>query len=109
MSDPKIIEIQNKMLEEDHIEDITVLFKTLGDETRMKIVSALQQDELCVSEIAEIVDMTSSSVSHQLKQLKFAGLIKSRRDGKNIYYSLDDDHVGSILEIALTHVKHKHH
>ena len=102
-------EIQEKMLENEHIEDIVILFKALSDETRMKIVSALQQDELCVSDIAEIVDMTSSSVSHQLKQLKFAGLIKARRDGKNIYYSLDDDHVGAILEIALAHVTHLHH
>ena len=98
----------NQILEDEYLADITTLFKTLGDETRMKIVCALFQGELCVSDIAEAVNMTSSSVSHQLKQLKFAGLIKARRDGKNIYYSLDDDHVGAILEIGIAHVKHKH-
>ena len=82
-------------------------FKVVGDETRMKILCSLSRDELCVNDIAAAVDMTKSAVSHQLRLLKDEGLIKSRRDGKNMFYSLDDQHVVDLLDIAFTHIKHK--
>ena len=81
-------------------------FKVLGDETRMKILCTIADSEVCVNDIAEAVDMTKSAVSHQLKLLKDDDLVKSRREGKNIFYSLDDQH---ILDIAFVHITHKNH
>ncbi len=82
-------------------------FKVVGDETRMKILYTISKGELCVNDIAEAVSMTKSAVSHQLKLLKDENLVKARRDGKNIYYSLDDQHVVDILDIAFKHIEHK--
>ena len=84
-------------------------FKVVGDETRMKILCELAVRELCVNDIAEAVEMTKSAVSHQLRMLKDEGLVKARRDGKNIFYSLDDQHVVDLLDIAFTHIGHKIH
>lgn len=84
-------------------------FKVVGDETRMKILCAVEAEELCVNDIADTVEMTKSAVSHQLKLLKDMGLVKARRDGKNIFYSLDDQHVVDIINIAFTHIEHKSH
>lgn len=84
-------------------------FKVLGDETRMKILCTIADNEVCVNDIAEAVDMTKSAVSHQLKLLKDDDLVKSRREGKNIFYSLDDQHVMDILDIAFVHITHKNH
>jgi len=84
-------------------------FKVVGDETRMKILCCIAGGEFCVNDIAEAVDMTKSAVSHQLKLLKDEGLVKSRRDGKNMFYSLDDQHVVDIIDIAFTHIEHKSH
>ena len=84
-------------------------FKVIGDETRMKILCRLSEKELCVNDIAQSVEMTKSAVSHQLRLLKEEGLVKARRDGKNVFYSLDDQHVVDILNIAFTHIDHKSH
>ena len=84
-------------------------FKVVGDETRMKILCAIATRELCVNDIAEAVEMTKSAVSHQLRMLKDEGLVKARRDGKNMFYSLDDQHVVDIIDIAFTHIEHKSH
>ena len=84
-------------------------FKVVGDETRMKILCRLAENELCVNDIAESVEMTKSAVSHQLRLLKEEGLVKARRDGKNMFYSLDDQHVVDLLSIAFTHIEHKSH
>lgn len=91
------------------IERAASFFKVVGNETRMKILCTIARDEVCVDDIAEKVSMTKSAVSHQLKTLKDAGLVKARRDGKNIYYSLDDQHVVDIIDIALVHIEHKSH
>lgn len=82
-------------------------FKVVGDETRMKILCCIAGSELCVNDISAYVEMTKSAVSHQLKLLKDEGLVKSRRDGKNIFYSLDDQHVVDIIDIAFVHIEHK--
>ncbi len=87
---------------------ISSFFKVLGDETRLKILFSLFETEQCTGDIAASVAMTKSAVSHQLRLLRMEGLIKSRREGKNVYYSLDDQHVCDILEVTCTHVSHKH-
>lgn len=84
-------------------------FKVVGDETRMKILCTIAREELCVNDIAEAVGMTKSAVSHQLRMLKEEGLVKARRDGKNIFYSLDDQHVVDIIDLAFIHIEHKSH
>ena len=91
------------------IENASSFFKVLGDETRMKILCTIADNEVCVNDIATAVGMTKSAVSHQLKLLKDDDLVKSRREGKNIYYSLDDQHVIDILDIAFVHITHKSH
>ncbi len=102
----------NKMMNhisKDLIGSAAAFFKVLGDETRMKILCTIADDEVCVNDIAEAVDMTKSAVSHQLKLLKDDDLVKSRREGKNIFYSLDDQHVIDMLDIAFVHITHKTH
>lgn len=98
-----------KQLSPEFIAKAASFFKVVGNDTRMKILCTIANEEICVDDIAAGVNMTKSAVSHQLKILKDEGLVKSRRDGKNIYYSLDDQHVTDILEIAFTHIEHKSH
>ena len=106
--DPVIVkQVQAQMLEGKQLSAVSEFFKVLGDETRMKIINALAHKELCVSDIAAALEMTQSAVSHQLKLLRMAHQVKTRREGKSIYYSLDDQHVIDILEEALTHIRHK--
>ena len=82
-------------------------FKIISDDTRIKIMYALSKSELCVNDLAVILDMTKSAISHQLRLLKGSGQVKSRKEGKFVYYSLDDEHVFEIIENALIHVKHQ--
>lgn len=82
------------------------LFKVLGDGTRLQVLSALQAGELAVGELAATVGMTDSAVSHQLRVLRQAGVVRARREGKSIYYALDDHHVISLLEQARRHAEH---
>ncbi len=86
------------------LDAIAELFKAFGDTTRVEILSLLLQQERCVGDIAEAVGLSQSAVSHQLRLLKQLHLVKYRRDGKNILYSLADDHVRTILEMGLEHV-----
>ena len=80
-------------------------FKVMSDSTRMRIMAALEEGELCVCDLAEVLSMTKSAVSHQLKVLKDAQLVKFRRDGKNVFYALKDNHVRTILAMGLEHIK----
>lgn len=86
------------------LEQIADLFKAFGDTTRVQILSLLMQQELSVTQITDSVELTQSAVSHQLRILKHMHLIKFRRDGKNLLYSLADDHVRTILQMGLEHV-----
>lgn len=86
------------------LDEASAFFRVLGDSTRMKILWALDQHELCVCDIANVLSMTKSAVSHQLAVLRAASLVKFRRDIKTVYYSLADDHVQSIIEAGLEHV-----
>ena len=90
---------------DDYIEDIANLFKVLGDKTRTKILSVIEKQELNVSSISELVGLPISAISHQLRVLRQAKLIKPRKDGKEVFYSLDDEHVSLIFNCALAHVK----
>ncbi len=88
----------------DDILDLADFFKVMGDSTRLQILMALIQDEFCVSDFSYMLNMSQSAISHQLKALKNAKLIRGRREGRVIYYSLDDGHIKDILAEALVHV-----
>lgn len=90
--------------EKETMDAIAELFKGFGDPTRVHILSLLEERELCVTDIAEAVEISQSAISHQLRLLKQMHLIKYRREGKNILYSLADDHVRTILQMGLEHV-----
>ena len=92
---------------EDTLFDLAELFKVFGDSSRIKILFSLLETEAAVTSISEKLNMTQSAVSHQLKLLRMAHQVKARREGKSIYYSLDDQHVIDILDEALIHIRHK--
>lgn len=94
-----------KMIDDPMVYDLADFFKMFSDSTRVKIMMALENGEIIVCQLAERLNMSVSAVSHQLRSLRQSKLVKARRDGKNIYYSLDDDHVKDILKIALEHMK----
>ncbi len=84
--------------------ELSDFFKVMGDSTRIQLLWALEESEMCVSDLAVLLNMTKSAVSHQLKVLRTAKLVKALKTGKNVYYSLDDAHIKEILEKALEHV-----
>lgn len=96
----------NKKIDEEIIDGTTKIFKVLGDATRFRILYLLSGKEWSVNAIAEALDMEQSAVSHQLKRLREAKLVKGRREGKSIYYSQDDNHVYEILDMAVKHARH---
>lgn len=91
--------------EDEYLYDLSELFKIFGDSTRIKILYSLFDTELCVSDMATILNLSQSSVSHQLRILKDAKLVKFRREGKSIFYALDDEHVRMILSLGMEHVE----
>ena len=97
---------RSRMREETEYLDLAALFKMFGDGTRVKILHALELNEMCVCDLAALLGMTKSAISHQLKALRLANLVKSRRDGQVVYYSLADDHVKYILDIGFDHIHH---
>ena len=96
--------IRNDMPADELRQDLGDLFKIFGDTTRIKIMYALYEGEMCVCAISELLNMTQSAISHQLKTLKDANLVSARRDGKEIYYSLSDEHVKSIIAEGFEHI-----
>lgn len=92
--------------ESGELDRLSSLFKILGDRTRIAILQTLDQNEMCVCDLANVLDMTKSSISHQLAVLRDAHIIKSRRAGKEVYYSMEDDHVTKLYELGLIHIKH---
>ncbi len=86
---------------------LSQFFKILGDVTRTKILFALDQNEMCVCDIANVLGMSKSSISHQLSTLRKIGIVKYRKDGKEVYYTLDDSHVKQLFEVGIEHVEHK--
>ncbi len=96
--------VRPKMPEMNLLYELSDFFKVMGDGTRIQLLWALEESEMCVGDLAVLLNMTKSAVSHQLKVLRIAKLVKANKKGKNVYYSLDDSHVKLILEKALDHV-----
>ena len=97
--------VREKMPEETELYDLAELFKVFGDSTRIRILFVLFETEVCVCDLAQALNMTQSAISHQLKILKQNKLVKSRRDGKSIFYSLADDHVRTIIAQGREHIE----
>ena len=100
-----VSEVLGEMPDDETLYDLAELFKVFGDSTRIKILYALFEAELCVCDISKLLGLTQSAVSHQLRVLKNSRLVKFRRDGKTVFYSLDDDHVRKIIAQGMEHVK----
>lgn len=96
--------VHERMVYEEELMDLAELFKNFSDSTRIKILVALLEGELCVSDLAEALEMSQSAISHQLRILRTSRLVRSRRDGKQIFYALDDDHVKEIIQVGLDHL-----
>ena len=96
--------VKTKMPEDDILLNLADLFKVFSDSTRVKILCALQHSDMCVCDIASLLGMTKSAISHQLRILRQTRLVKNRREGKVVYYSLDDEHVGNVFEQGFLHV-----
>lgn len=97
-------EVRGRMLDEGTIMSLAEFFKVFGDPTRLNILYALSVSEMCVCDLAALLSMSQSAVSHQLKVLRQSRLIKYRKDGKVVYYSLDDDHIRQVFDQGLAHV-----
>lgn len=95
------------MPQESVLNALSEFHKIIGDLTRCKLIFALLEHEMCVCDLANILSMTKSSISHQLSKMKQYGVVKCRKDGKTVYYSLDDNHVAEIFSLSLEHIKHK--
>ena len=97
--------VRQEMPDEDTLYDLTELFRIFGDSTRIRILYVLFEAEMCVCDIANLLGMTQSAISHQLRVLKQTKLVKSRRAGKTVFYSLADDHVRTILSMGMEHLE----
>ncbi|MDK2800487.1 MAG: ArsR family transcriptional regulator, lead/cadmium/zinc/bismuth-responsive transcriptional [Clostridiales bacterium] len=102
-----IDKVKETMPEEEHLYDLAELFKVFGDTTRIKILYVLFASEMCVCDIASILGMTQSAISHQLRVLKQSRLVKYRKEGKTVFYSLDDNHIKQIFDQGLSHINEK--
>ena len=98
-------QVRREMPDEDTLYDLTELFRIFGDSTRIRILYVLFEAEMCVCDIAALLGMTQSAISHQLRALKNARLVKARREGKTVFYALADDHVKTIINQGLDHVQ----
>lgn len=107
MDEMSLIGLKEKLEETKEVVLLSSIFKSLSDPTRLKIIYLLSKSSLCVCDIATILDMSQSSISHQLRALRDANLVKFKREGKLAIYSLDDDHVLKLFQQGLDHVRHK--
>lgn len=101
--------VREKMPDPELLGALADFYKVMGDGTRIRLLWALEESEMCVCDLAVLLGLTKSAVSHQLKALRMAKLVRSRREGKHIFYSLSDDHVQSILEMGMDHICEKEH
>ena len=99
--------VKNQMLTEEYFYKLAELFKIMGDSTRMKLLFAIDKSDMCVNDIANLLNMSKSSISHQLAVLRNVGIVKYRREGKEVIYSLDDEHIKELFEVSIEHVEHK--
>lgn len=95
-----------KMPKQELFNNLAEFFKIIGDITRTKILYALDQNEMCVCDIANVLGMSKSSISHQLAVLRKSGIVKCRKAGKEVYYMLDDEHIQKVFEVGIEHVEH---
>ncbi|MFI3249700.1 MAG: metalloregulator ArsR/SmtB family transcription factor [Eubacteriales bacterium] len=102
-------QLEKSLPTEQSTENLADFFKVFGDKTRIRILYLLKEQELCVCDLAECLNMTSPAVSHQLRILKMHRLVKSKRDGKSMFYSLDDHHIHGILADGMNHITEKYH
>lgn len=102
--DDVLARVRVKMPDEEPIYEVSELFKVFGDSTRSRIICALNIEEMCVCDLAALLGMTQSAISHQLRLLKVSRIVKSRKQGRVVYYSLDDAHIGKIFATAFDHV-----
>ena len=106
---PEILDrVKPEMPDEERLYDLAELFKVFGDTTRIRILYVLFESEMCVCDIAELLGMTQSAISHQLRILKQARLVRSRREGKTVFYALDDEHVRTVIGQGMEHIEEKH-
>lgn len=99
--------VKKKMPDENELYDLSDFFKVLGDSTRAKIIWALDENEMCVCDLAVLLNMTKSAISHQLSLLRQENLVKNRREGRVVFYSLADNHIKEIFEKGLEHIREK--
>ena len=98
---------KERMLDDITLTKVADFFKILGDPTRTKILCALDNNEMCVCDIANVLNMTKSSISHQLNTLRQNNIVRSQKIGKEVFYTLDDEHVTEVFEVALSHIGHE--
>ena len=103
-----IKKVKDVMPSDEELLKLSDLYKAMGDLTRIRIISALVNSEMCVCDLASLLDMTHSAISHQLRVLRQAHLVSFRKEGKVVYYSLDDNHIKMLYEQGLVHVLHQH-
>ncbi|MDO4719750.1 MAG: metalloregulator ArsR/SmtB family transcription factor [Peptostreptococcaceae bacterium] len=102
-----VAEVKKDMPVDEKLYDLAEFFKVFGDTTRIKILYVLMKAEMCVCDIAAVLEMTQSAISHQLRFLKQARLVKYRKEGKTVYYSLDDEHVDRIFNMGMVHLEER--
>jgi ArsR family transcriptional regulator, lead/cadmium/zinc/bismuth-responsive transcriptional repressor len=105
LNEKKVASARKAMKSDETIIKLAAIFKVLSDPTRVKIISALLQEELCVCDLSSLIGISQSAISHQLRVLRNMNIVKYRKDGKVVYYGLDDDHITSILMAGLKHVE----
>lgn len=101
----KIHEVEVNKIPREEIQDLSEIFKLFSDETRLRIICSLLNTELCVCDLCELLKLNQSAVSHQLQLLRGSKLVKYRKEGKQVFYSLQDDHIETIIKIALAHLR----
>ncbi|MCX7569843.1 metalloregulator ArsR/SmtB family transcription factor [Tumebacillus sp. DT12] len=102
-----VARVREKQLAEDQVRDVAAIFQAMGDPTRVRILHALVQSEMCVCDLAAVLEMTQSAVSHQLRNLRNLRIIKRRKEGRVAYYNIDDEHIKTLFETGLHHVSHR--
>ena len=107
MSTRSYVQLKSRLLDDASVADLAETFRVLGDTTRVRILDALARAEVPVCDLAELLGLTQSAVSHQLRLLRSMRLVKSRRDGRHIYYTLDDHHINSLFAQGLEHVQER--
>lgn len=103
----RVAKVRKGMIPGEHVERMSEVFEALGNPTRVKIIHALITEELCVCDLAQVLGMSSSAISHQLRVLRAKRLVKFRKEGKMAYYSIDDEHVRELFTLGLDHVRHR--